>query len=273
MTNVFISWSGDVSREIADELRRWIPSVLQFAKPYFTPNDIEKGAKWSTEISEKLNESNVGIICLTRDNISKPWILFEAGALSKDLKNSRVCSVLFGLDNADISGPLTTFQTTLFNKSDFKKMMQTINSFGGDNSLSSETFGDVFEMWWPKLEAGIRKHLDKDQASAESVRTERELLEEILEISRLNSRNEMRSVAQRFSRVDIPSRAIDDLLDGINASVEILVSGKVAEESLYLSTRKSLKAIGFLIKSRSYGAELEPRLDEIRKSFDEYNPD
>jgi hypothetical protein len=44
MINVFISWSGDQSKAIAEELRNWIPSVLQFARPYFTPNDIEKGA-------------------------------------------------------------------------------------------------------------------------------------------------------------------------------------------------------------------------------------
>lgn len=110
MTNVFISWSGEQSKAIAGELRNWIPSVLQFARPYFTPNDIEKGAKWGSEISKKLAESNVGIICLTKDNISKPWILFEAGALSKDLDRAKVCSVLFGMETTDLSGPLTIFK-------------------------------------------------------------------------------------------------------------------------------------------------------------------
>ncbi|WP_161594629.1 hypothetical protein [Marimonas lutisalis] len=45
MTNVFISWSGATSKRIAEELRGWIPATLQFAKPYFTPDDIEKGSK------------------------------------------------------------------------------------------------------------------------------------------------------------------------------------------------------------------------------------
>ncbi|WP_165788483.1 hypothetical protein [Stutzerimonas stutzeri] len=39
---VFISWSGDMSREIGEALRTWIPGVIQQVKPYFTPNDIEK---------------------------------------------------------------------------------------------------------------------------------------------------------------------------------------------------------------------------------------
>jgi hypothetical protein len=121
MTNVFISWSGQQSKEIAEELRNWIPSVLQFAKPYYTPSDVEKGAKWGSEISQKLAESNIGIVCLTKENFTKPWILFEAGALSKDLEQSKVCSILFGMENTDLTGPLTTFQTTNFNKTDFKK--------------------------------------------------------------------------------------------------------------------------------------------------------
>ena len=50
MTRIFISWGGEQSQAIAQELRTWIPSVLQFAKPYFTSKDIDKGAKWNSEI-------------------------------------------------------------------------------------------------------------------------------------------------------------------------------------------------------------------------------
>jgi hypothetical protein len=82
---VFISWSGELSRRLADEIQRWLPATLQFVKPYFTPVDIEKGTKWVSEISAELSKSHVGIICLTKENLSSPWILFEAGALSKNL--------------------------------------------------------------------------------------------------------------------------------------------------------------------------------------------
>jgi len=82
-TKVFISWSGDLSRKVAESLRQWLPGVLQYVKPYFTPDDIEKGARWGPDITKELDQSQVGVICLTRDNLEKPWILFEAGALSK----------------------------------------------------------------------------------------------------------------------------------------------------------------------------------------------
>lgn len=78
---VFLSWSGSKSKRLAEILHTWIPSVIQAAKPYFSPDDIEKGTRWYPEVSKELKKSNVGIICLTRENLEAPWILFETGAL------------------------------------------------------------------------------------------------------------------------------------------------------------------------------------------------
>ncbi len=51
--NIFISWSGEESKQIANLLKNWIPTILQSAKPYFTPSDIEKEPKWESEIKKK----------------------------------------------------------------------------------------------------------------------------------------------------------------------------------------------------------------------------
>jgi len=188
-SKVFISWSGELSKKLAEEVRLWLPGVLQFVKPYFTPNDIEKGTRWSTEIAGELESSNAGIICLTKDNLNKPWILFEAGALSKNFGKANVCTILFNLDNADLTGPLTSFQSTKFDKTDFKKLLTTINNTGGDSKLESAVLNDVFEMWWPKLEAKIKEILQNHVSeSDDKLRSEREILEEVLELTRINSK-------------------------------------------------------------------------------------
>jgi hypothetical protein len=196
-SKVFISWSGDLSKKLAEEVRLWLPGVLQFVKPYFTPNDIEKGTRWSTDIASELESSNAGIICLTKDNLNKPWILFEAGALSKNFGKANVCTILFNLDSSDFSGPLTSFQATKFEKSDFKKLLITVNNTGGESKLESAVLNDVFEMWWPKLEVKIneilKNHVEENHSD---MRSERDILEEVLELTRINSkriprRNEM----------------------------------------------------------------------------------
>jgi len=188
-SKVFISWSGDLSKKLAEEVRLWLPGVLQFVKPYFTPNDIEKGTRWSTEIAGELESSNAGIICLTKDNINKPWILFEAGALSKNFGKANVCTILFNLDNADLTGPLTSFQSTKFDKTDVKKLLTTINNTGSESKLESAVLNDVFEMWWPKLELKVKEILKTHVVNtADNLRSERDILEEVLELTRINSK-------------------------------------------------------------------------------------
>ena len=188
-TKVFISWSGELSNKLAEVVRQWLPGVLQFVKPYFTPSDIEKGARWGSDILSELDSSDVGIICLTKENLDKPWILFESGALSKNFEKSRVCTLLFNVDTTDLKGPLTIFQNTRFTKGDFKKLVKSINGTGGDAKLEDTVLDEVFGMWWPKLEEQVKSIL-KDHETEEQGehRSERDILEEILELSRLNTR-------------------------------------------------------------------------------------
>lgn len=211
-SKVFISWSGDLSKKLAEEIRIWLPGVLQFVKPYFTPNDIEKGTRWSTEISGELESSNAGIICLTADNINKPWILFEAGALSKNFGKANVCTVLFNLENSDLTGPLTSFQATKFDKTDFKKLLITINNTGLESKLETAVLNDVFDMWWPKLELKVKEILKNHVVSADAnLRSEREMLEEVLELTRINSK--------RLPRHDISTRMVDRILITIQSTI------------------------------------------------------
>jgi TIR domain len=224
-TKVFLSWSGDLSRKLADALRSWLPSTLQSVKPYFTPEDIEKGAKWGSEISKELETSNIGIVCLTRDNTEKPWILFEAGALSKSIQKSHVCTLLFDLEPTDVKGPLTSFQATKFIKDDFKKLVMTINSSAGDLRLEPQVMESVFDMWWPKLEQQVADILKSHNTSAKTAkRSERDILEELLELTRLNSTR-----SERPTRIS--PRVVRDLMEGM----EELQMFRTAENSAAIS--------------------------------------
>lgn len=188
-SKVFISWGGDLSKKLAEEVKNWLPSVLQFVKPYFTPDDIEKGTRWESNIATELATSNIGIICLTKDNINRPWILFEAGALSKNFGKSNVCTILFNIESTQITGPLTSFQATKFDKTDFKKLIKTINETGEDAKLDSKVLDEVFEMWWPKLEEKVNNIISSHKEEVKSKqRPEREILEEILQLTRLNTK-------------------------------------------------------------------------------------
>ena len=187
-TKVFISWSGPLTQKIAQELDGWIPKVLQSVQTYFTPDDIEKGARWAGNIETELSQSEIGILCLTRENQISPWITFEAGALSKNKDVSKVCPLLFDFDNKDLTGPLTIFQTTKFEKDEFKKLISSINNSCAEQKLDDKTFDETFEVWWPRLEERVEQILlEKDVTTKPQKRSPSEILEEILEIVRSNN--------------------------------------------------------------------------------------
>jgi hypothetical protein len=155
-------------------------------KPYFTPADIDKGAKWASEISKELAASSVCIIILTRENLSSSWIMFESGAISSTLENARVCPIIFGMEPTDLQGPLAQFQITRFLKEDVRKLFKTINALAAENKLDEAVAESVFNKWWPDLEDGIKAVLDGHVAKPDSkkIRSDRELIEEILLLTR-----------------------------------------------------------------------------------------
>jgi TIR domain len=190
---VFISWSGDLSRQLGEAIRSWLPSALQHVKPYFTPDDIDKGAKWASEIFKELSASSVCIIILTRENLKSSWIMFEAGAISSTLENNRVCPIIFDIEPTDLQGPLAQFQATRFGKADIRKLFNTINSLAGENKLEDAVAEPVFEKWWPDLESSIKKILEGHTArkDARKIRSDRELIEEILLLLRASEKEKV----------------------------------------------------------------------------------
>src|SRR6516164_781269 len=168
MMKVFLSWSGDISQQIAREVHDWLPIILQNVRPYMTPADIEKGARWGSEITRELETCNFGIICLTKDNLASQWICFEAGALSKAV-TGRVASFLFGIGHADVQQPLAQFQGTLFEKADVRKLVADINAAcKPDEQLDDRRLERLFEMMWPDFEGKIKLILESAEAAAPS---------------------------------------------------------------------------------------------------------
>lgn len=201
---IFISWSGELSQKIGEAIKDWLPAVLQSVKPYFTPSDIEKGSRWSADIAKELEQSKIGIFIFTKENLDSQWMLFEAGAISKSLDASKVCPILFGLDNSDFKGPLTQFQTSQFSKLDIRKLLRTINNNLGEQKLEDKVLDEVFEMWYPRLETKILKILEEYKVENTSIRDDRELLEEILGIVRVTAKRTISGVRQKgLSNYDV----------------------------------------------------------------------
>jgi uncharacterized protein YjbI with pentapeptide repeats len=203
---VFISWSGETGKAFAMILHEWLPRVLQAVKPFFSADDISKGAKWGLEIGAELEASEVGIIVVTRNSLTAPWVMFEAGALSKNVGRARVVPILVDVAPADIPGPLTQFQSAKFDAVDIKRMLRMLNSELKDLALTDDILESAFSVWWPKLDKQVTQLIrPKHKPKLPEIRSDRELLEEILGLSR--------TIAQNQSK-KLPSALLGDDLSG-----------------------------------------------------------
>jgi hypothetical protein len=255
---VFISWSGPQSKRLGEAIRDWLPGVLQLVTPYFTPSDIEKGVRWSTDISEELSNSQIGILCITQDNIHSDWILFEAGALSKSLEKSHVCPILFGITNTDLAGPLKQFQTTEFEKNDIHKLLGVINGLIGEHKLPQKTLDTVFEKWWPDLDQKIGDILSEAEVSNEPIRSDRELLEEILQLARVSSK--------RPQTIGLPSGAVKLLLFHYIALHDEQIEKSGGYQNTLDSLQKMHKSVEYISKNyKGINEELDDLIDRFRK--------
>lgn len=150
---VFISWSGAESHAMAAALDEWLPQVIQSIKPFFSSEGIRKGASWPQEIGTHLESTNFGILCLTPDNLKAEWLLFEAGALSKNGKNAHVVPLITSrMQPSDLTPPLSLFQVARTTKTDVQRMVETMNVALGDVGLAPPVLSRSFDKWWPHLE-------------------------------------------------------------------------------------------------------------------------
>lgn len=235
---VVISWSGARSRAIAEALRDWLPDVMQGIEPWMSAADIEAGARWADDLSEELQGTHFGVICLTSENLSAPWILFEAGALSKAIEKARVCTYLLHLSKSQITGPLVQFQANSADEKGTEAIVRSLNKQRGPDALTPERLTKAFSRFWPDLKRALDAVPQvRDEASA--VRPDRELLEELLAIVRDMARGR-RTPAISFNPRSSPNI---DILSGRELDVFCLIGQGLTTRQIAAHLRLSPKTI------------------------------
>jgi hypothetical protein len=155
--SVFISWAGKdtASYRIAVLLKEFIPQVIQ-KTDCFISDDIQAGTVWLNRLLAELQNRNIGLVCVTRDNQNSRWLNFEAGAIWKNVGDvSRVCPVLIDLSPKDVSQPLSSFQTKTLKREDVLSICEMVNKDKGDRSLTKEALNRAFGVWWPEFEKAL----------------------------------------------------------------------------------------------------------------------
>ena len=123
--NVFIVWGKERSHEIARGLKRLLETTIQ-GPSYFISDDISGGKRWSYVLADQLDKTDVGIVCLTPENLNERWLHFEAGAIVKFSKSANLIPYLYQLAPSDIEQPLADFQCRLADQEGTRKLVLQI---------------------------------------------------------------------------------------------------------------------------------------------------
>lgn len=182
-TKVFISWSGDYTKQVAIILKRWLDDLFDHIETFVSDRDIEAGQRSLPTIERQLANTSVGLILTTRSNQNSQWLNFEAGALSKEVGDSqaRVVPVLLGDLNspAQLTGPIAQFQAKRWDR---EGMLDLASTLGRLVSVSEEVVRRRFERAWEEVEAEVAAVVDR--SATEPKRPQGEMIEESLTLVR-----------------------------------------------------------------------------------------
>lgn len=202
---VFLSWSGEVSRALALELRTWLPMVVQQIKPWISGKDIDPGQRWALALSQGLDNVDFGIICLTRENKEAPWILFEAGAIAGS-REGKVIPLLYGLKPNDLDGPLAQFQSLLLDQKGIRSLVNTLSS-ACDSSLEQHQQETLFKALWPLLEEYL-KLLSSTEAPSKSIQSRTDLLASLEQEDLLSIDSSPEGTKNLFDLLDLENKQL-----------------------------------------------------------------
>ncbi len=175
---VFISWSGERSKSLANAIKDWLPLILHYVEPWVSDKDISAGERWAQTIAGELETSNFGILCITPENLSSEWILFEAGALSKSMQDAKVIPLLFGLELSELTGPLSQFQALKVDEQGMLDAAKTINEVS-DTKAADTVVEKLFPALWPDFQKRLEK-IPAQKAAEKHMRPQKEILEDLV---------------------------------------------------------------------------------------------
>lgn len=166
---IFLSWSGDQSRMFAESLKPWLEVVLSGSDVWLSSEDIDKGDIWFSDIIDKLNGCDCGVICLTMDNRLSPWIHFEAGGLVKGLGKRRVAIILLDLEISDLRQPLNLFNALRLNRQGAWHLVKSLAGVSKDRPYKDHVLERTFEKFWPDLEKEYQTQFPNSHRAARDV--------------------------------------------------------------------------------------------------------
>ncbi|HEX8367693.1 MAG TPA: TIR domain-containing protein [Pyrinomonadaceae bacterium] len=165
MNNIFISQTSGKSRDVAIVLKNWLIEEMKLGIPWIS-TEIPGGDDWRKAIRKALSKARIGILCITADNITNQWIIYEAGAL--DFNGIKVFPYVINSRSRYLPAPINHLQGGKANEQGTKSLVIEINKALGKR-FSKKKVIEIFNSKWKILQQNLENiHRSKDYEKAVS---------------------------------------------------------------------------------------------------------
>ncbi|OII10511.1 hypothetical protein BIU97_10310 [Curtobacterium sp. MCBA15_009] len=175
---IFISWSGEPERAVAEALKAALPTLCAVEVDVFVSSkSIAKGADGIEVINAELRSAAYGVVLISKSNQEAPWLNYEGGWLAS--LGCPVSTVLLDLRISDITTPLAPRQATNFeDENDMADLLKQVATAANKN-LPDQAFEALLAVVWPSIRDSW-KPLEGDDGN-EPIRSDSDMLSELVE--------------------------------------------------------------------------------------------
>lgn len=158
MIKVFLSWSNDLTRFVAEQFYQRLRTVLGGKAEPFLSSHMVGGDRSFNKMLDALRISDYGLVFLSRDELNPPWVVFEAGAVECNRKCSTVIPVTVGFSPGQTEPPLRPLRqaVSIFDENSIRQIFSVICQKAKGDSVQVE---DGFSEWFSALKQGTQKLL------------------------------------------------------------------------------------------------------------------
>lgn len=168
------------------------------------------------------------------------------------MEKSNVCPFLIDIKPSDLSGPLTQFNATNFEKMDFVKLVKSINRANDEASIDEIIVERSFNACWPEMEQEIQSAI-----SARNTNTK---------TKPANADNKEQTDSRILPKIDT---AIEEILSNTRNITQMLISQSGALSSISKETvEKVINATEELkFKKTNFFDERHPAVADIAMGY------
>jgi predicted nucleotide-binding protein len=206
---VFISWSGELARQVANALRDWLPQVLHPVQAWLATDDPAPGQPWSEEIKDLHAETSVVLVCCTRENLASSNLNDEIAALTAARR--LVIPVCVDVGVGELRGQIAGLSAVSLDAAGVGHLVRTLNSQLSE-PVPARQLDAVLLLWIPELLDIALKLQTRDTIAGNTISVNRPL-KSYMESSTADAAiarlvKEMRRLGDRIDQLQDPTTAL-----------------------------------------------------------------